>query len=100
MAIILVSQLSSNGGSGGSGGSWVAESHVLTAAESAAKGFSLTRAVASGSENNVLLAVCGVIQAVGTDFTISGSSVRWTGKGLDTIGLAAGDVFVIHYEQA
>ena len=84
----------------GGGGNWIAESHVLTAAEAAAKGFSLTRTVASGSETNVLLAVCGVVQTVGTDFTISGSAVSWANKGLDTIGPTAGDVFVVHYEQA
>ena len=85
---------------GGGGGSWIAESHVLTAAEATAKGFSLAKAVASGSETNVLLAVCGVVQTVGTDFTISGNAVSWANKGLDAIGLAAGDVFVVHYEQA
>ncbi len=84
----------------GGGGSWIAESHVLTAAEATAKGFSLAKSVASGSETNVLLAVCGVVQTMGTDFTVNGNAVNWTNKGLDTIGLTAGDVFVIHYEQA
>jgi len=73
------------------------EIHTVTAQEVTAKSFSLSHAVASGQEDNVLLFVSGVAQAVGTDFTASGSSISWTNKGLDSLGLVEGDTFIVHY---
>lgn len=75
----------------------VTEVHTLTAAEVTAKGFSLSNSVATGKENNTLLFVSGIAQAVGTDFTVSGNSISWNGNGLDSLGLAAGDTFIAHY---
>lgn len=77
----------------------VTESHVLTAAEATAKSFNLSYDVAAGKETSVLLAVCGVTQTAGTDFTVSGKVVSWTDKGLADVDLAAGDTFVIQYQK-
>ena len=77
----------------------VTETHVLTSAEATSKGFTLSHAVAAGKELSVLLAVCGLIQIAGTDYTASGSSISWNGKGLDTVGLRAGDTFVVRYSK-
>ena len=74
--------------------------HSLTAAEVTAKSFTLTNSIKSGEESNVLLFVSGVAQAAGTDFTASGSSISWNSKGLDSIGLIAGDTFIVHYVKA
>ena len=77
----------------------VTETHVLTSAEATSKGFTLSHAVAAGKELNVLLAVCGLIQIAGTDYTASGSSISWNGKGLDNASLRAGDTFVVRYSK-
>ena len=74
--------------------------HSLTAAEVSAKSFSLSHSIASGETSNVLLFVSGVAQAVGSDFSASGNSISWDGKGLDHIGLIAGDTFIVHYVKA
>ena len=81
----------------GGGSGTVTESHILTAEEVTAKSFNLSNAVATGKETSVLLSACGVVQVAGTDFTVSGRTVSWTGKGLAGIDLAAGDVFVVSY---
>ena len=78
----------------------VTEIHTLTAAEVTAKGFSLANSVASGKEANVLLFVSGIAQAAGIDFTASGTSISWNNKALDSVGLAAGDIFIVHYLKA
>lgn len=81
-----------------SGGSdYFTEPHTLTAAEAAAKTFSLTHSIATGQESNTLLFVDGIAQIAGTDFTASGSSISWDNKGLDHIGLREGDVLLVHY---
>ena len=86
---------------GGEGGTSLAvESHALTESEASAKSFELANAVATGKETSVCLSVCGVVQAAGMDFTVSGKAVSWTDKGLASIGLVAGDVFVVSYEKA
>lgn len=74
--------------------------HTLTAEEVTAKSFSLANSVASGQENNILLFVSGVAQTAGVDFTASGNSINWNNKGLDSLGLAAGDTFIVHYVKA
>ena len=83
----------------GGGSSIITESHILTAEEVTAKAFNLSSAVATGRETSVLLSACGVVQVAGTDFTVSGKMVSWTGKGLADIDLAAGDVFVVSYPK-
>lgn len=80
--------------------SFATEIHSLTAAEILAKSFSLSHSIASGQENNVLLFVSGVAQAVGTDFTASVNSISWNNKELDNLGLLEGDVFIVHYLKA
>ena len=76
---------------------WVTEIHTLTASEVSAKSFTLANSIAQGS--NILLSVCGIIQAPGIDFTASGNSITWSNKGLADIDLAAGDVFIVHYAK-
>lgn len=78
----------------------VTESHTLTAEEVTAKSFNLANSIATGKENSVMLFIQGVAQAIGTDFLAADSSISWTNKGLDNIGLVAGDVFVIQYYKA
>ena len=89
---------SSSGGSVSS--EIVTETHTLTAAEITAKEFTLSNAIASGKESSVILFVQGIAQIAGSDFTASASSIGWTNKALDTIGLAAGDVLIIQYQKA
>ena len=88
------------GNSGGGSASTVTEIHTLTAGEVTAKSFTLSNTVATGEEGNVLLFVSGVAQAAGTDFTVSGNSVSWNNKELDSLGLVAGDIFIVHYVKA
>ena len=73
------------------------ESHSLNAAEVAGKSFTLSHNIASGQESNTLLFVSGIAQIVGVDFTASGNSISWDSKGLDAIGLAVGDTFLVQY---
>ena len=73
------------------------EAHSITAAEAFAKSFSLTYSIASGQENNIICSVSGIMQIPNVDFSASGQSISWNGKGLDTIGLEEGDTFIIHY---
>lgn len=79
---------------------FVTEAHSLTAAEVSAKSFSLSNSIASGQENNTLLFVSGIAQIVGSDFNASGNSISWNSKGLDSIGLIAGDSFLVQYLRA
>ena len=81
---------------GGSGSHLKAETHTLTAAEITSKSFELSKSVAIGEENNILCFVAGVIQPVGTAFTVSGNTVSWDEKTLDGT-LSAGDSFIIQY---
>lgn len=74
--------------------------HTLTAQEVTAKSFTLANSVASGQENNILLFVSGVAQTAGVDFSASGNSISWNNKGLDSLGLVAGDTFIVHYVKA
>lgn len=78
----------------------VTETHTLTAGEATGKSFNLNSAVAAGREGHVILFVGGVAQVAGTDFTASGNTISWNAKGLDEVGLRAGDVFVVHYIKA
>ena len=76
---------------------YVTENHSLSAEDVTAKAFSLSNTIKAGKENSVLLFVAGIAQIAGVDFSASGSSITWTGKGLADIDLNAGDVFIIHY---
>ena len=76
------------------------ETHILTAEEVTAKGFTLTHSIATGQESNILLFVSGVAQSAGVDFSASGDSISWDGKALDNIGLFQGDSFIVHYVMA
>ena len=78
----------------------VTEMHTLTASEVTLKAFSLNSAIAAGREGQVILFVGGVSQVAGVDFTASGNTISWDAKGLDDVGLVAGDVFVVHYIKA
>ena len=79
---------------------FVTEAHSLTAADVNAKSFSLSNSIANGQESNTLLFVSGLAQTVGSDFTASGNSISWNSKGLDAIGLSAGDSFLVQYIKA
>ncbi len=84
----------------GGGQEFVTEIHTLTAAEATAKTFSLENSIAFGKESSILLFVSGVAQAYGIDFSASGNLISWDDKALEDIGLAAGDLFIIHYIKA
>ena len=76
------------------------EMHNLTAEEVTLKAFRLNSEVATGREGQVILFVGGVSQVAGVDFSASGRTISWDAKGLDAVGLVAGDVFVVHYIKA
>ena len=76
---------------------FICETHTLTAEEATAKSFNLVNAIKSGKETDVFLSVCGVVQIAGTDYTASGSTISWSGKSLEDVGLQAGDVFLVQY---
>ena len=78
----------------------VTEIHTLTAEELTAKSFHLNNSIAAGREGQVVVFIGGVSQVVGIDFTASTNTISWTGKVLDTVGLVAGDVFVVQYIKA
>jgi len=81
---------------GGSGAIYTVEYRIITSGEAAAK--QLTLANTPTSPGVVMLnPVGGGIQAIGTDFTVTGAVIDWNGLGLDTIGIVAGDEFVISY---
>ena len=90
----------SSSGSSGTSVTYSTEVHTLTAQEVSNKSFSLSHFIASGKESNILCFVCGVAQAVDTDFSASGNSITWNGKALDEVGLAVGDTFIVHYITA
>ncbi len=76
------------------------EVHTLNASEVTAKSFTLSNSIASGEESNTICIVEGVAQVYNTDFTASGTTIGWNGKGLADIGLMAGDTFVVLYRKA
>lgn len=79
----------------------VTEIHTLTAEELSGKSFHLNNSIAAGREGEVVVFIGGVSQLIGTDFTVSNNNtIAWTGKVLDTVGLLAGDVFIVQYIKA
>ena len=89
-------------GEGGSGGGYetVTEKHVLTAEEATNKSFTLSNAIMSGKESDVILSVCGVMQIAGEDFTASGNTISWDNKTLADIGIQVDDIFLVQYIKA
>lgn len=77
----------------------VTEIHALTATDVQNKSFTLSRAIAAGKEQDVMLSVCGLIQVVGTDYIATGNVISWANKGLDNASLRAGDTFVVRYSK-
>lgn len=74
----------------------VVETHIVSGGEAAAKQFTLS-AVPTGGQLN--LSAGGVDQiGGGVDYSLAGAVVSWTGLGLDTIGIVAGDTFLATYE--
>lgn len=84
------------------------ETHVITAAEVAAKAFDLDYAVKDADEANTFVRFESVDQNYGSDFTVVANNVTgkdaisWAADGDKTYGLAeldirAGDVFKIQY---
>ena len=86
--------------SAGGSAETVTETHTLTMQEAVNKSFTLAHSIANGQNSNILCFVCGVAQAVNTDFTASGNTISWDNKGLDDIGLEQGDTFILHYVKA
>jgi hypothetical protein len=76
------------------------ERRVITAPEAAAK--SLTLAYTPVDDAAVVLDVIGIGPqdnfATG-DFTVSGTTLSWNGLGMDSLPIAAGDIFRIVYES-
>ena len=77
-------------------GHMTVEQHTLTAEDITAKGFTLSKSVATGEETNVLCFVSGVIQPVGIAFSMTNSTFYWTDKTLDG-HVSAGDVVILQY---
>lgn len=73
--------------------------HTLTAGEVTAKAFDLPAApLATAYGSIVLYPVGGIPQAHSVDFSVSGSTISWTGKGMDELALAEGDqIQVVYY---
>lgn len=71
------------------------EMRTISAPEAAAKALTLVQTPANAGEIS-LDVVSGCSQFYGTDYTVSGSTLSWTGLGLDGL-LAAGDRIVITY---
>lgn len=90
----LTLALSGNGG-GGTGSESVFY-WTITAPEAAAKSLTLPILPADGDEVKVDWINVGP-QAYGTDFTVTGTTLSWSGLGMDTEGLAAGDKLRIFY---
>lgn len=84
------------GTSGGSGNPLEIEYRTITAPEDAAK--QITLVAAPLNVTKVQMGVRGGgTQILGTDFTVSGSTLSWNGLGLDGI-LSTGDQITILYE--
>ncbi len=78
----------------------ISVTHTLTATEITNKSFTLATGVKTGYESGVILFFSGVAQLAGTDFTASGTTISWNGKGLADIDLKANDVLLLHYVPA
>lgn len=84
---------------GGGGNAFEVEYRTLTGGEAAAK--SLTLSQTPDDDTKVLVDVIGgTAQEFSVDFTCSGTTLSWTGLGLDSIPLVAGDKLRIVYTPA
>jgi uncharacterized protein YjbI with pentapeptide repeats len=73
-----------------------AELITLSADQVSAKSFDLISPPNSGA-SIVLFPLGGLPQSFGDDFTLSGSTISWTGLGMDSLGLVAGDKIRVIY---
>lgn len=73
------------------------ETVVLTAGEIAAKAFDLTHAPYRPSIT-ILQPVEGTVQLLDTDYTISGTTISWDGKGMEALNLVEGDKIQVWYD--
>jgi hypothetical protein len=73
-----------------------AELITLTEGQVTAKAFDLASAPNSGA-SIVLFPLGGLPQSFGDDFGLSGSTISWTGLGMDSLGLVAGDKIRVIY---
>lgn len=80
---------------GGSGEPEV-EYRTLTGGEATAKQLTLG-ATPSTASKVIVDIVSGSAQQFGADYTVSGAVLDWSGLGMDTIGMEAGDVLRIVY---
>lgn len=77
-------------------GNYNVEYRTITGGESAAK--QLTLVATPNTANQVLVDwISGCAQEYGVDFIVTGSTLDWTGLGLDTGGLTTGDKLRIVY---
>lgn len=86
-----------SGGGGGGGGSTIeVEYRTITSGEAGTK--SLTLSMTPTSPTQVVFGVGGGgTQIYGTDFTVTGTTLSWSGTALDGI-LTTGDQVVIQYD--
>lgn len=82
-------------GGGGGGTALKVEYRTITAPEATAKAITLVATPATATEV-VLNVAAGTPQFYGDDFTVSGTTLSWSGLGLDGV-LAAGDKLVVQY---
>lgn len=75
------------------------EYRTITAPEAAAKALTLASTPFDVTKVTVS-AIQGSAQQYAVDYTVSGTTLDWNGLGLDTLGLAAGDVLLIEYIKA
>lgn len=85
-----------NSGGGGGGTDFEVERRTLTAGEVLAGSLTLGQAPANASDVVLLVQDAGNM-ALGLDFTVSGSTLSWSGLGLDGL-LAANDELTIFYK--
>lgn len=71
------------------------EMRTISAGEATAKALTLVQTPANAGEISLDI-ISGTSQFYGADYTVSGSTLSWTGLGLDGL-LAAGDMVVITY---
>lgn len=94
--VVMYFTVGSTGGGGGGGSTTEVEYRTITGGEAAAK--QLTLAATPAVAGDTLLDMKNVgMQFYGDDFTISGNILGWSGLGLDSVPVVAGDKFRIVY---
>lgn len=84
-------------GGGGGAGDVIVDTIVLDAGMVAAKAVTLSDTPAVPAYTLVSI-VGGSVQQFTTDFTVSGTTLSWTGLGMDALPMAVADVLVIAYQ--